>query len=104
MKVETNNGGYDWHEEKNKENIKKHKVSFEEAITIFSDPFLQIASDRSENYPEDRFIALGQSGSGLKLFVVFCERKIEEEEVIWIISARKQTPKEKRTLAGLRLR
>jgi len=96
--------GYDWHDEKNKENIKKHRVSFEEAITVFSDPFLRIAGDRSEDYPEDRFIAVGQSGSGLSLFVVFCERKIEEEEVIWIISARKQTPKEKRTLAGLRLR
>jgi uncharacterized DUF497 family protein len=96
--------GYDWHDEKNKENIKKHKVSFEEAITIFSDPFLRITGERSEDYPEDRFIALGQSSSGLNLFVVFCERKIEEEEVIWVISARKQTPKEKRILAGLRLR
>ena len=96
--------GYDWHDEKNKENIKKHKVSFEEAITIFSDPFLRIAGERSEDYPEDRFIALGQSSSGLNLFVVFCERKIEEEEVIWVISARKQTPKEKRILAALRLR
>jgi uncharacterized DUF497 family protein len=96
--------GYDWHDEKNEENIKKHKVSFEEAIAIFSDPLLRIANERSEDYSEDRFIALGQSPSGLNLVVVFCEREIEGEEVIWIISARKQTPKEKRLLAELRLR
>ena len=96
--------GYDWHDEKNKENNKKHKIGFEEAISVFDDPFLLVERDQSEDYEEDRFTALGRSQSGKDLFIVFCERKIREDEILWIISARKQTPREKRRLEGLRLR
>jgi len=90
--------GYDWDDKKNKENFKKHKVTFEEAITIFEDPLVAIDKDRSENYDEERFQALGRNQARKHLFVVFCER---EDDLIWIISARKQMPREKRRLEKL---
>ena len=96
--------GYDWHDEKNKENSKKHKIAFEKAVSVFSDPFLWVERGQSENYEEDRFTALGRSQAGKDLFFVVCERKIWEDEIVWIISVRKQTPREKLRLEGLRLR
>lgn len=87
---------FEWDENKNKENIKKHGVPFEEAKTIFFNDFIEKPDiDHSED--EDRFIAIGISYYSRELMVSYCYRtKINSEEVIRIISSRKATENERR--------
>ena len=76
---------FEWSEKKNRENQRKHGVSFEEAQCLFEfgDDYLEIF-DADHSTVEERFIALGPISRGLVL-VVWTER---EEDVIRIISAR----------------
>ena len=83
---------FEWDEKKNEKNRQKHGVWFEEAKNIFSDPYHRVFLD-SGCY-EDRYIAIGFSGSERLLVIVFCYKK--NESVIRIISARKATKKERR--------
>ena len=73
-------------------------ISFAEAVTVFQDPLLKIASDTC--HEEERFFAIGRSLKGRDLLVVHCYREKDQEERIRIISARKLMPKEKRHLGG----
>jgi uncharacterized DUF497 family protein len=79
---------YEYDPEKAIKNKEKHKVDFEEAITVFKDPKLIIKADIEHSIEEERFIALGYSKKERCLFVVFCEFKDEWSEVARIISAR----------------
>ncbi|MCL2602253.1 MAG: BrnT family toxin [Treponema sp.] len=81
-----------WDENKNKENIKKHKVSFEEAETVFFDPKGKIIHDPDHSNEEERFIILGLSKMLNLLVVCHCYR--EDDEIIRIITARKATKQE----------
>jgi hypothetical protein len=83
-----------WDEKKAAENFKKHQISFEEALTIFSDPNARMIFDPDRSEAEDRFILLGIS-SGLRLLVV-CHCYREDDKVIRIISARKANKKEQK--------
>jgi uncharacterized DUF497 family protein len=83
-----------WDEKKNLDNIKKHKISFEEAKTVFYDPNGKLISDPDHSLEEDRFILLGLSKMLHLLVVCHCYR--ENDETIRIISARKAEPKEER--------
>jgi uncharacterized DUF497 family protein len=83
-----------WDEEKARENLKKHKISFEEAQTVFSDPNARMIFDPEHSGDEERFILLGIS-SGLRLLVV-CHCYREDDMVIRIISARKASKKEQK--------
>lgn len=78
---------FEWDEEKNKKNIKKHGISFEQAITVFLDPNVLTVPDPYSD--EDRWDAIGFVGT--ILFVVYTERK---DNIIRIISARKATKEE----------
>ena len=83
-----------WDEKKARENLKKHKISFEEAQTVFSDPNARMIFDPEHSDDEERFILLGIS-SGLRLLVVcHCYRK--DDLVIRIISARKANKNEQK--------
>jgi len=55
------NFNFVWEEDKNKLNIKSHKISFEEAKTVFYDPNAKIIHDPDHSIYEDRFIILGMS-------------------------------------------
>jgi uncharacterized protein len=91
---------FEWDEPKNKANQKKHRVSFEEAQTIFFDPLTKVAADPDHSASEDRFLAVGYSEMYRLLIVVHCYRKADE--VIRIISARKLTrPEQKDFEEGL---
>ena len=81
-----------WDEKKNQENIRKHKVSFEEAKTVFSDPNGKLIADPDHSDAEDRFIILGLSKMPRLLVVCHCYR--ENDQTIRIITARKATRKE----------
>ena len=87
-----------WDNNKNLENIKKHKVSFEEAGTVFYDPNGKIIDDPDHSADEDRFIILGLSKM-LRLLVV-CHCYKENDETIRIITARKATKKEVKYYGG----
>ena len=87
-----------WDENKNKSNIKEHKVSFEEAETVFYDPNAKVIHDPDHSIDEDRFIILGISKL-LKLLVV-CHCYREDDEIIRIISARKATRNESKNYGG----
>ena len=83
-----------WDEKKARENLEKHKISFEEAQTVFSDPNASMIFDTEHSTDEERFILLVIS-SGLRLLVV-CHCYREDDMVIRIISARKATRNEQK--------
>jgi uncharacterized protein len=83
-----------WDEKKARENLKKHKISFEEGQTVFSDPNARMIFDPEHSGDEERFILLGIS-SGLRLLVV-CHCYREDDMVIRIISARKANKSEQK--------
>ena len=85
---------FEWDEKKNQANQRKHRVSFEEAQTIFFDPMTKVASDPEHSASEDRFVAVGHSSNFRLLLVIHCYR--EEEGVIRIVSARKVTQSERK--------
>ncbi len=89
---------FEWDENKNKLNIKKHKVSFDEAITVFYDPAALIIHDPDHSEDEERFLIMGLSQTLKVLVVCHCYR--ENEEVIRIISARKADKDETRKYGG----
>ncbi|GHV09732.1 hypothetical protein FACS189485_22550 [Spirochaetia bacterium] len=81
-----------WDPDKEKINISKHKVSFEEAKSVFFDPNAKIIHDPDHSIEEERFIILGLSKK-LNLLVV-CHCYKENEDIIRIITARKATKQE----------
>ncbi len=83
-----------WDEKKAKENFEKHKISFEEAQTVFSDPNARMIFDTEHSTDEELFILLGIS-AGLRLLVV-CHYYREDDMVIGIISSRKATGNEQK--------
>ena len=86
---------FEWDENKNQENIKKHGVTFEEAKTVFFDENMIRWDDSNHtNFDgtEDRFFALGRSYFHNLLIVCFCER---DGDTIRIITAWKANKKQK---------
>ena len=84
---------FEWDNKKNFQNIKKHKISFEEAKTVFFDDNARMIFDPDHSDDEDRFILLGLSKFFNILVIVHCY--IEDESIIRIISARKANKNEK---------
>lgn len=84
---------FEWNAPKAATNRAKHKVSFEEAITVFGDPFGRITDDPRHSEHEERFALLGRSRRRRFLVVLFTDRG----EVTRLISARKATRRERRT-------
>ena len=86
---------YEWDEKKNKLNIQKHGVSFEEAKEVFEDP-LQISKlDYRFNYFEERWITIGSTSKYKILVVANLFFTDNGEEIIRIISARKANKQER---------
>lgn len=85
---------FQWDDNKNRINQQKHRISFEEAQTVFYDEYGLLISDPDHSEEEDRFILLGFSQAANLLVVCHCYR--QSERVIRIISARKATNNEER--------
>lgn len=81
----------EWDPGKAASNLRKHRVSFEEASTAFADPLSLTIPDPGHSESEERCILLGVATSGRLLVVVHTER----EDSIRIISARKATKRER---------
>lgn len=86
---------FEWSEEKNKLNFKKHQVSFDEAKEVFLDPMHISKLDHRFDYFEERWITLGASTQDKILVVANMFFDENGEEVIRIISARKANQKER---------
>ena len=85
---------FEWDQHKAVSNFKKHKVSFETAITVFDDPYALIAPDEKHSTAkEEREWIIGESDKGV-LVVVFTKRI--QKVVYRIISARKANKQERR--------
>lgn len=82
---------FEWDAEKADANIKKHRVSFEEALTVFADPLARILSDVDHSDEERREIIVGPSRDQRLLVVGFTER----EKVVRLIYARESTRRER---------
>lgn len=89
---------FTWDDEKNEANKMKHKVSFEEAQSVFFDENAIEYYDPDHSEAEERFIMLGLSYRLRTLVVCHCFRQNDSE--IRIISARKATKKEKKVYFG----
>ena len=82
---------FKWNENKNDINIKKHGISFEDAVTIFSDPNNAEIYDGKHSLSEIRWKKIGLCGCEA-LSVIFTEK----DDIIRIISARKADKKEEK--------
>ena len=84
---------FEWDERKAAQNLRKHKVSFEEAVGVFYDPQgLDRFDEEHSSLKEERFIRLGYSKFGRILWGVYTERK----DSTGLISARKAEPFERK--------
>jgi uncharacterized DUF497 family protein len=80
---------FEWDGKKAAANLKKHRVSFEEAQTAFDDA---LAAYYPDSLNETRFLLIGYSAKRRLLYVVHAEVELH---TIRIISARKATKHEK---------
>ena len=82
---------FEWNDAKNRANIRKHGIDFQDAVDIFNHPLL-CRIDQRADYGEERWVALGQI-QFITGVVVYTERV---DDTIRIISARKATKQEAR--------
>ena len=82
---------FEWDPKKAAKNLREHKVSFDEAATVFGDPLGTTAPDPDHSRSEDRHITVGLSGRRRLIMVAHTERG----ERIRIISARELTRTER---------
>jgi hypothetical protein len=90
---------FEWDEHKNRANIKKHGISFSEAMTVFDDPNVMYKPDPDHSLHEERFIAIGFSEEARVLVVCHCY--YEDDSVIRLISARKANKFETSSYGGV---
>jgi len=83
---------FEWDDEKDKINTKRHGVSFDEARTAFYDEYAIQFFDPDHSESEDRFLLIGMSFTLKTLVVCHCFRRIET--TVRIISARKADKEE----------
>ncbi len=83
---------FEWDEVKADENLRKHALSFEEAIEVFLDPLSITNFDPDHSADEHRYVDIGLSEKSGVLVVVYTERGTK----IRIISCRRATAAEQR--------
>jgi uncharacterized DUF497 family protein len=84
---------FEWDAEKDHLNQDKHGVSFDEASTVFGDPFALTIDDPDHSVEENQFLTTGYSERQRLLIVAHVDR----DERIRIINARDVTATERRT-------
>ena len=82
---------FEWDAGKASSNLRRHSVSFPDAITIFADPLARIHADPDHSTGESREIIIGRTANGQLLLVSFVER----EDSVRLISARRATRRER---------
>ena len=83
---------FEWDEEKAAANIRKHRVSFEVASSVFADPRLLSVADLEHGEAEERWFSVGRAVNGAMLSVVYVWQEIDQALTkIRLISARPAT-------------
>jgi uncharacterized DUF497 family protein len=84
---------FEWDPKKARSNVRKHGVSFDEAITVFTDLLSLNMPDPDHSADEQRYLVLGTSTRGRLLLVAYAERPPRTR----IISARRASRPERRS-------
>ena len=84
---------FQWNAGKASENVRKHGVAFEEALTVFGDPLASTIPDPDHSVSEHRFVTVGLASSQRLLVVCHTERG----DNIRLISARQANRRERST-------
>lgn len=84
---------FEWDENKNEINQRKHGISFNEVTSVFRDAFAIVFDDPDHSENEERFLIIGTSDKRGICLVSHCYRG--QDQVIRIISARKATKTER---------
>lgn len=87
---------FEWDAEKAAENLRKHGVSFEEAVTVFYDPLAATFDDPDHSLGEHRVLTVGYSSQGRLLVVCHTERR----GAVRLINARRATAHERKRHEG----
>ena len=87
---------FEWDPEKAKLSLKKHGVSFDEAVTAFYDPLSATFDDPDHSEDEKRLITVGVSSRGRMLIIAHTE----SGDTIRIINARPASPHERKRHEG----
>ena len=96
------NYNFEWDPDKATINLKKHKISFEKASEIFTDPFALSIFDDIHSINEDRFITIGKTKLENIIVVVHTFLEIDNDQIrIRIISARRATKNEIKQYQGV---
>jgi hypothetical protein len=82
---------FEWDADKAAANLRKHDVSFDEAVSVFGDPLSVLLPDPDHSVGEERYLVLGQSTRGRLFVVAFVERSARTR----IINARLATRRER---------
>ena len=83
---------FEWDQNKAEANLRKHKVSFDEAVTVFYDPLAATFDDPDHAYGERRFLTIGYASHTRLLVVCHTERR----GAVRLISARRATAHERK--------
>lgn len=89
--------GFEWNEAKARSNLRKHGISFEDAVTVFDDPLAATRDDPDHSEEEQRFVTIGNARDGRLLVVCHYDRP----ERIRLISARMANRHERRYHQGI---
>lgn len=84
---------FEWDRGKAALNRRKHRVGFEEAVTVFADPLARIFDDPVHSMAEHREIIVGRSSHQRLLIVCFTERG----STVRIITARRASKQEQKS-------
>jgi uncharacterized DUF497 family protein len=87
---------FEWDGSKAGENLKKHRVSFDEAVTVFYDPLAATFDDPDHSDEENRLVTVGYSARARLLVVCHVERGVATR----LISARRATARERKRHEG----
>jgi len=87
---------FEWDGGKAASNLKKHRVSFDEAVTVFYDPLAATFEDPDHSQEESRLVTVGYSARG-RLLVVW---HVERDGAARLVSARRATPRERKRHEG----
>lgn len=87
---------FEWDREKAASNLKRHGVSFDEAVTVFFDPLAATFDDPDHSLGERRLLTIGYSSQDRLVLVCHTERRGS----VRLISARRATKGEKRRHEG----
>jgi hypothetical protein len=87
---------FEWDWAKAASNARKHRVTFDEASTVFADPLALLKTDPDHSHGEERYLLLGMSNRQRLWVVAFCERPPRTR----LISARPATRQERASYEG----